>query len=41
MACLRPGPRPLPGATVLELTDPTQAATAIGKAATAALTATT
>ncbi|WP_432003369.1 hypothetical protein [Streptomyces sioyaensis] len=36
-----PGPRPLPGATVLELTDPAQAATAIGKAATASLTATT
>ncbi|MFI9080788.1 VWA domain-containing protein [Streptomyces sioyaensis] len=36
-----PGPRPLPGATVLELTDPAQAVTAIGKAATAALTATT
>jgi hypothetical protein len=32
-----PDPRPLPGATVLELTDPTQAATEIGKAATRAL----
>ncbi|MCW7985030.1 von Willebrand factor A [Streptomyces platensis subsp. clarensis] len=36
-----PDPLPLPGATVLELTDPAQAATAISKAATAALTATT
>ncbi|MFD7013534.1 VWA domain-containing protein [Streptomyces sp. NPDC059928] len=35
-----PEPRPLPGAALLELTDPAQAATAIGKAATAALTAT-
>ncbi|MGW2651541.1 VWA domain-containing protein [Streptomyces sp. NPDC001393] len=35
-----PDPRPLPGATLLELTDPAQAVTAIGKAATAALTAT-
>ncbi|MGN5380493.1 VWA domain-containing protein [Streptomyces lasalocidi] len=34
-------PRPLPGATLLELTDPAQAATAIGQAATAALAATT
>ncbi|MCC3654021.1 VWA domain-containing protein [Streptomyces sp. S07_1.15] len=34
-----PDPRPLPGATVLELTHPAQAATAIGKAATAALAA--
>ncbi|QRX95774.1 VWA domain-containing protein [Streptomyces noursei] len=32
-----PNPRPLPGATVVELTDPAQAATAIAKAATAAL----
>lgn len=36
-----PDPLPLPGATVLELTDPAQAATAIGKSATAALTAAT
>ncbi|WP_018538952.1 MULTISPECIES: hypothetical protein [unclassified Streptomyces] len=35
-----PGPRPLPGTTLLELTDPAQAATAIGKAATAAFAAT-
>jgi hypothetical protein len=35
-----PDPRPLPGATVLELTDPAQAAAAIGRAATAALAAT-
>ncbi|MYT32663.1 MULTISPECIES: VWA domain-containing protein [unclassified Streptomyces] len=34
-----PGPRPLPGTTLLELTDPAQATTAIGKAATAALAA--
>ncbi|MCL7377030.1 VWA domain-containing protein [Streptomyces sp. 35G-GA-8] len=32
-----PEPRPLPGTTLLELTDPAQAATAIGKAATTAL----
>ncbi|MEV8023026.1 VWA domain-containing protein [Streptomyces sp. NPDC086554] len=32
--------RPLPGATLLELTDPAQAATAIGKAAATALTTT-
>ncbi|MFF4602585.1 VWA domain-containing protein [Streptomyces sp. NPDC001339] len=36
-----PGPRPLPGTTLLELTDPAQAATAIGKAATTALATTT
>lgn len=36
-----PDPRPLPGTTLLGLTDPAQAATAIGKAATAALAATT
>ncbi|KOV62874.1 VWA domain-containing protein [Streptomyces sp. MMG1121] len=35
-----PDPRPLPGATLLELADPAQAATAIGKAATTALAAT-
>jgi hypothetical protein len=35
-----PDPYPLPGATVLELTDPAQAAAAIGRAATAALAAT-
>ncbi|KUO19168.1 hypothetical protein [Streptomyces dysideae] len=35
-----PDPRPLPGATLLELADPAQAAAAIGKAATAALAAT-
>ena len=35
-----PDPRPLPGATLLELTDPAQAAAAIGKAATAALATT-
>ncbi|MER5481306.1 hypothetical protein ABT026_30655 [Streptomyces sp. NPDC002734] len=34
------GSRPLPGSTFLELTDPAQAAAAIGKAATAALAAT-
>ncbi|MGW4565238.1 VWA domain-containing protein [Streptomyces sp. NPDC004561] len=33
-------PRPLPGATLLQLTDPAQAITAIGKAATTALAAT-
>ncbi|MFB7636684.1 hypothetical protein ACFC0M_37865 [Streptomyces sp. NPDC056149] len=32
-----PDPRPLPGTTVVELTDPAQAITAIAKAATAAL----
>lgn len=32
-----PDPRPLPGTTLLELADPAKAATAIGKAATAAL----
>ena len=35
-----PDPRPLPGTTVLELTDPAYAAIAIGKAATAALAST-
>ncbi|WP_245689616.1 vWA domain-containing protein [Streptomyces chattanoogensis] len=35
-----PDPQPLPNTTVLELTDPAQAITAISKAATAALTAT-
>ncbi|MEV0598488.1 hypothetical protein AB0I82_04170 [Streptomyces sp. NPDC050315] len=35
-----PGPCPLPGTTLLELTDPAQAATAIGKAATTALATT-
>ncbi|AZM48778.1 hypothetical protein DMB38_26055 [Streptomyces sp. WAC 06738] len=35
-----PDPCPLPGATLLELTDPAQAAAAIGKAATTALAAT-
>ncbi|MDQ1024699.1 hypothetical protein QF035_002281 [Streptomyces umbrinus] len=35
-----PDPRPLPGTTVLELTDPAQAAAAIGQAATAALATT-
>ncbi|QHA07853.1 VWA domain-containing protein [Streptomyces broussonetiae] len=34
-------PHPLPGATLLELHDPAQAVTAIGQAATTALTATT
>ncbi|MGW0734473.1 hypothetical protein [Streptomyces sp. NPDC002851] len=34
-----PDPIPLPGATLLELTDPTQAAPAIGQAATTALAA--
>ncbi|MEU2734721.1 hypothetical protein ABZ656_04505 [Streptomyces sp. NPDC007095] len=36
-----PEPHPLPGATVLELTDPAQVAAAIGKAAAAALATTT
>ncbi|MEU5308801.1 hypothetical protein [Streptomyces sp. NPDC021562] len=36
-----PDPRPLPGTALLQLTDPAQAATAIGKAAIAALAATT
>lgn len=36
-----PDSHPLPGATCLELADPAQAATAIGKAATTALAATT
>ncbi|MFJ9619072.1 VWA domain-containing protein [Streptomyces noursei] len=36
-----PDPRPLPGTTLLELTDPAQAATAVGKAATTALASTT
>ncbi|MFI1742069.1 hypothetical protein [Streptomyces sioyaensis] len=40
MARLRPDPHPIPGTTVLELTDPTQAASAIGKAATRALATT-
>ncbi|WP_037913358.1 VWA domain-containing protein [Actinacidiphila yeochonensis] len=35
-----PDPRPLPGVTVLELTDPAQAAAAIGKAAAKALAST-
>lgn len=35
-----PDPHPLPGATLLQLTDPAQAAPAISKAATAALAAT-
>ncbi|QRX91157.1 VWA domain-containing protein [Streptomyces noursei] len=35
-----PDPRPLPGTTVLELTDPAQAITAIGKATTTALATT-
>ncbi|MFE9555457.1 VWA domain-containing protein [Streptomyces sp. NPDC006703] len=35
-----PGPRPLPGATLLELADPAQAATAIGQAAITALATT-
>ncbi|GHJ35450.1 VWA domain-containing protein [Streptomyces sp. TS71-3] len=35
-----PDPRPLPGTTLLELADPAQAATAIGKTATTALTTT-
>ncbi|MCZ0972477.1 hypothetical protein O1L55_15875 [Streptomyces albulus] len=35
-----PDPRPLPGTTLLELTDPAQAITAIGKAATTALATT-
>ncbi|MFG2860035.1 hypothetical protein [Streptomyces sioyaensis] len=40
VARLRPDPHPIPGTTVLELTDPTQAASAIGKAATRALATT-
>ncbi len=35
-----PNPHPLPGTTLLELTNPTQAITAIAKAATTALTTT-
>ncbi|GGO99386.1 hypothetical protein [Wenjunlia tyrosinilytica] len=34
-----PDPRPLPGTTALELTDPAQASAAIAKTATAALAA--
>jgi hypothetical protein len=33
----RPEPRPLPGTTLLELTNPAHAVSAIGKAATTAL----